>query len=110
MFSNNPNFSLPKVACRRTSDDIPVQDGLALTPAKLGELTEKGIPISAPMGMQFFDGYKDNVDFDPGIVWHRGVDIIDAWNVQEDARMALRKAHKAKMAADAAAAAQEGGQ
>lgn len=112
MFSNNPRFCLPKVDCRRTDDDLPVQDGLALTPSMIGELTNRGIPISEPMAMQFFDGYKNIQDFDPGVVNRRGVDIAEVWEAQKDARSKFRKVHKDAMAAEdaAAAAAAKGGQ
>lgn len=103
MFSDNPRFSLPAVDCKRTEDDLPVQDCLALTPRMIGDLTSRGIPISEPMAMQFFDGYKNMQDFDPGIVNHRGVDIAEVWNAEKDARSKFRKVHKDAMAAEDAA-------
>lgn len=90
MFSSNPRFSLPKCDCHRTKDDLPVQDGLALTPAMIAELTAQGVPISEPQAMQFFDGYKRG-DFNPGIINRRGVDIADVWNAEKDARTGLRR-------------------
>lgn len=73
----------------RSEEDIQVQDGLALTPAQVADLTNSGVPISQPLAMNFFDGYK-TLDFDPGILGRRGVDITDLWNAQQDARKKMR--------------------
>lgn len=74
--------------CVRSSDEDDVQPGLALTPSQINEMTRAGIPISNVNAMQFFDGYR-TLDFQPGLLNRRGVDMIDAWEHQMDARKKL---------------------
>lgn len=74
---------------KRTEDDIEVQDGLAMTPAMVEQMTAAGVPLSQPLAMGFFDGYK-TLDFDPGVLGRRGTDIIDAWNAEQDSRKKMR--------------------
>ena len=45
--------------CTRTKQDLPVQNDLALTPAKVLEMAEKGIPVSAQASVDnFYDGER----------------------------------------------------
>lgn len=85
-------FKPCKVVRDRDEDDV--QPGLALTPSQISEMTRAGIPISNVNAMQFFDGYR-TLDFQPGLLNRRGVDIIDAWEAQQDSREKLSKAAKA---------------
>lgn len=72
-------------------DEERVQSGLALTPAQVAEMTAAGVPISNPLAMQFFDGYR-TLDFDPGLLNRRGTDINDVWEHQMSARKKLKEA------------------
>lgn len=89
--------------CRvvRRDDEGVVQDGLALTPSKVAEMTRAGIPISTVNAMGFHDGYR-TLDFEPFILNRRGVDMIDAWNAQMDSRKKLRDAAKSAPAQEGA--------
>lgn len=80
--------------CVRHHDEDDVQPGLALTPREIGELTRAGVPLSPVNAMNFHDGYR-TLDFTPGILNRRGVDLIDAWDAQQTVRKNLSKAAKA---------------
>lgn len=82
----------PCSAVRRADED-PVQPGLALTPSQISELTRAGVPISNVNAMQFFDGYR-TLDFQPGLLNRRGVDLVDAWEAQMDSRKKLSSVAK----------------
>lgn len=70
-----------------------VQPGLAVTPAKMAEYADAGIPIASSMNDEnFIDGDKTNiVDIDPLLM--RGVDVVDAWNLQKRSRRNLVNAN-----------------
>lgn len=92
----NLSKTIPVSNPKRNDYELPVQDGLAITPAQMMELTQKGIPVSArTLGAQFYDGALSN-DFDVDIVYKRGVDIaeVDAFQYQskERVRTGLKKA------------------
>lgn len=63
-----------------------VQSGLAVTPSVMMSLAEDGIPIASSMSDDnFIDGDHTNVvDIDPLLM--RGVDVVDAWNLQRRSR------------------------
>lgn len=71
----------PKTFC--TIDVIP---NLAITPSKMAELVDQGIPVSSSMlsGMAY-DGV-DNPSWDIPVDQKRGVDIAEVWQVQKTAR------------------------
>lgn len=77
--------------CKRKIYEKPVQNGLAVTPAQMAELTAKGVPITASnLGMVFDDGVS-KLDYDVPPEHTRGVDINDLWNLKQDIRKKLRK-------------------
>lgn len=71
----------PKSVC--TIEVIP---NLAITPSKMAELVDQGIPVSSSMlsGMAY-DGV-DNPSWDIPIDQKRGVDIAEVWQVQKTSR------------------------
>lgn len=65
---------------------IPVQNDLALTPSKMAELVDQGIPVSASqLNGEFFDGVS-NPSWDVSIDLKRGVDVAEVWQAQKSAR------------------------
>lgn len=69
--------------------DNPVQHGLAYTPAKMKELSDKGIPVSTmTVDDMFFDG-DFNTDFNVPIEEQRGLDMSEAWEAEQDAKQAF---------------------
>lgn len=74
-------------------DPVHVQDGLSVTPAQMHEMTQHGIPISSQMSdSMFYDGdSKPLTDIDP--LMRRGVDAVDAWNLQKQSRKNLKNAN-----------------
>lgn len=73
---------------------IPVEEGLAYTPAQMNELRQRGLPISTAMAAEnFYDGdVSASVAVDP--LETRGFEAIDAWNLEKTARSRLIGAHK----------------
>lgn len=59
--------------------DIPVQNGLALTPAKVQELTSRGIAVTPANGEPVFDSPASFSDFSINPMYQRGVDRNTLW-------------------------------
>lgn len=73
---------------------IKTQQGLSYTPSQMNRLRQKGIPISNMMVSDncFDDGDSSgDMSFDP--VLARGVNEIDAWNMECAAKKKLMLAH-----------------
>lgn len=70
----------------------PVVNNLAVTPSDMHKLTERGIPINSTNNEQFIDGTL-NCTFDVPIERCRGVEAVDVWLAQCDARKKFRDAH-----------------
>lgn len=70
-----------------------VSSGLALTPSQMLELSQSGIPVSSQMANDmFYDGDTSmRVHIDP--LDRRGIDVVDAWNLQKSSRRKLMEAH-----------------
>lgn len=68
-----------------------VQTGLAVTPSEMLQMAQSGVPISSQMADNlFYDGDTSMaVELDP--LDQRGLDIVDVWNMQHDARKKIRK-------------------
>lgn len=78
--------------CKRHVDDLPVKNGLAITPSEMARLASQGIPISSG-NLPFVDGDKNpSWDILPENV--RGVDVAELWTLQQEARMRIKMAHK----------------
>lgn len=74
----------------RRSDEMIVQNGLAVTPSEMQELVNNGIPVSpANLGLSYENGVLNN-DFTPSLDNMRGVDISDLWEAQLDVKDKLR--------------------
>lgn len=67
-------------------------NGLAVTPADMHRMVDRGIPVSPSNDALFFDG-TPNVTFDLPIEDARGVDVNDIWNAQQDARRKIKNAN-----------------
>lgn len=66
--------------------DKPVQNGLAVTPSQMLDMTNRGIPVAASnLGLAYDEGYSD-LDFTPPLQHQRGVDIADMWEKRQDLR------------------------
>lgn len=79
--------------CKRSKEDIPVQNGLALTPTEMMRLAQKGVPISAQNEQNFFDGV-DNPTWDVAPEKMRGVDPADLWQLQKTSRKKVTSAKR----------------
>ena len=65
-------------------NDTPVQNGLAVTPSQMLEMTNQGIPITpSNLGLTYQEGVG-KLDFEPPMEYRRGVDITDMWEHRED--------------------------
>ena len=71
-----------------------VVPGLAVTPSQMARMTAQGIPISSQLAENFVDG-TSNPSFDIPIEQRRGIDVVQVWEAQKDARLKIINAHKA---------------
>lgn len=81
---------LPKIKyCKLEEYEEQVQNGLALTPAQMMDLTNRGVPISpANLGVEYYEGVSVS-DFEVPMEHRRGVDIADMWEHRQDMRAKL---------------------
>ena len=79
-------------SCKRTSSDIPVQGGLAITPAQMQRMAEKGIPVSSQnLDGCFYDG-DTRPSWDVPLDMQRGIDVAQMWQERKDIAAKLRSA------------------
>ena len=74
-----PHLSCPK----RHEDEQEVQNGLALTPAQMLDMTEKRIPITPQNLGLTYEEAVDVKNFEVSPEYRRGVDIGDLWELRE---------------------------
>lgn len=87
-------ISTPRTCtAKRVEDDKPVQNGLALTPAQMADMAERGIPISTSNAQLAYDESDRVASFDLPVEDRRGVDIADVWVSQMDARKRVKDAY-----------------
>lgn len=72
-------------------DEQVVQNGLAVSPGNMLELTKQGLSISSQNQSQL---YVDEGDFgiDVPLEFQRGMDMADLWNARADVREKVREA------------------
>lgn len=71
----------------------PVQGGLALTPQKVKELTDKGLAVSTPnQGFNDDPQFSDSWFIEPQ--FRRGCDMNTAWEISQFTQSKLVNAHK----------------
>lgn len=71
-----------------------VRPGLAVTPALVEQMTANGVAVSAQSSLPFVDG-DVNPSWDMPLYNYRGVDMVDLWSAQRDARDHIRNHHNA---------------
>lgn len=76
-----------------TELDVPVQSGLALTPAKVKELAEKGIAVSTANSDGLFDASPDFGNYKMDDMYESGMTREELW---ERSQMAKKKVFFAK--------------
>lgn len=81
------------IRCYDSSECVYVQSHLAVSPTEMNQMRERGIPIASQVdSTQFYDGdTSPSVSIDP--MFRRGVDINDAWNLQEASKRKLNSAY-----------------
>lgn len=82
--------------CHITDDTAyqKTQNGLAVTPAEIRELSSRGIPINSQNSNMFIEGTSVQGSFALAADELRGVDIADVWNASRDAQSKLVRAHQ----------------
>lgn len=78
------------VVCKRHSFESQVQNGLGLSPARMFELAQKGIPVSSQLSAAVYDEGVSVLDFEPPLEHTRGVDIGDLWEARENLKTKVR--------------------
>ena len=68
------------------SQSVPTENNLAITPAVMAEMVDRGVPVSSQsLSGSFFDGVE-NPSWDIPIDLKRGVDVAEVWCAQKSAR------------------------
>lgn len=82
--------------CHRKKHEAIVREGLAYTPAKMAELTSRGLPVNnINASTAFYEGSQD-ATFHVGSERLRGIDVADLWEQHQQLRNKARQAVKAK--------------
>lgn len=71
---------------RYNNGDVPVQSGLALTPRRVRELTEKGIAVTTSNSEGVFDAPAKSSDWSMDAMFERGTDRCILWEKSQLAR------------------------
>lgn len=70
--------------CKRHPEEQDVQNGLALTPGQMQEMTNRGIPIAPQnLGVTYEEGSADLKNYEVSPEYIRGVDIGELWELRE---------------------------
>lgn len=78
---------------RREYEDI-VQNGLAVTPSEMMQMTARGIPVTTNnLGLVYEDGVS-SLDYTPPLEYTRGIDIADLWERRQDIREKFGKKYR----------------
>lgn len=72
----------------RRPGDAPVQPGLALTPRRVKELTDRGIAVTTSNSEGVFDAPSNPSDWHIDSAYERGTDLCSLW---EKSQLAKRK-------------------
>lgn len=80
--------------CVNNSDTFPVvQEGLALTPSDVKQLTDKGIAVSAQQqNVSNASDLENGFYVDP--MYRRGTDLNDLWNIEKSTRAKFNNSYK----------------
>lgn len=69
----------------------PVVNRLAVTPSEMAQMTSRGIPITPANESLFYDG-DDAISPSVALENRRGIDVVDVWNAEKDAKQKLSQA------------------
>lgn len=82
--------------CKRKEGEDVVRENLAYTPAKMAELTARGLPVNnVNASTAFFEGSKD-ATYHVGSERLRGVDVAELWEQHTQLRNKAREAARSK--------------
>lgn len=86
-------FKSVRVAChcKRTKNDIPVKGGLSVTPSEMYRMASQGIPVSNA-NLPFVEG-DANPSWNIPAERMRGIDVAELWQLQQDSRAKVVRAH-----------------
>lgn len=68
---------------------IPTQENLAITPARMAEMVDNGIPVSSNVLSGNYDDGVPSPAWDIPIDRKRGVDVAEVWQAQKTARKTI---------------------
>lgn len=83
--------------CRYVESDTVVQGGLAVSPAEMMKMAERGIPVSSQNLASFNDG-EVNPSWDLPLDQTRGIDVAALWQNSKDIHKKIKSAHVADVA------------
>lgn len=74
----------------RHDGETEVLNNLAMTPAQMFDMAQRGLPITTRnLGVTYDQGYS-NLDFVPPAEHRRGVDLADLYELRRDTQRKLR--------------------
>lgn len=86
------NCQFKPINIERRFDEPIVQDGLAMSPAEMMDMVNRGIPISNS-NLQLLEVYKTgDKDFSVPMEFRRNVDMADMWQHRQEMRTKVREA------------------
>lgn len=65
---------------------VDVVNDMALTPSKMKQYSDAGIPISSSIDSSTFDDGDETNIIRCDYFRQRGIDLVDVWNFQQDSR------------------------
>lgn len=84
-----------RVYIQKEEPVLKVIGGQALTPAQMDYMRKKGQSItSINVDESLFNDGTTNPKFDIPITEQRGVDVVEVWNAQKDAKANVKKFNK----------------
>lgn len=94
-FQRNRNHNRIFANPKRHEGEAVVQNDLAVTPTRMYEMMQQGIPISTQnlSDEMFYDG-DTNPSFDLPLDMQRGIDVADCWEASMDIKSRAKKGLK----------------
>lgn len=78
---------------KRKPDELPVKDGLAITPSDMFRMQQQGLPITTANSALGYTGEK-NPSWDVELDRCRGADVADLWQASKTIHEKVRRAHE----------------
>lgn len=82
------------VSCKRSEEEPIVQNGLAVTPSQMQELSLRGVAVSAQNAALAINDGAGKYDYHVPLEYTRGFDAADAYCAEQEARAKFRNVRR----------------